>query len=303
MYGEEAERFLSLLVWNLRGTADFLSRWKLNRQYMMLRILMCRFVFEGVLRGMREKHTGLQFLLEQTTEYTGRQNTFSKMQLVSDIRAATEELMRWAGERGFDLSGEKGKEWQARTLGYLYNVIWMCREKGFLVQRGLDQIAADEQITEKSFIYDARTKLTPGGQVDYWLNRILGYRVSAEEIPGTELIRVAYSSREIGRNIRPKNVGTGVSYIAEIIIAAFSCKRGDMPVIENPEIHLHPSGQSELVESLVFLAHKGLQVVMETHSDHIFNGLRRCVGRDRTAGENVRIYFFRQDEMFWISQR
>ncbi len=303
MYGEEAERFLSLLVWNLRGTADFLSRWKLNRQNMMLRILMCRFVFEGVLRGMREKHTGLQFLLEQTTEYTGRQNTFSKMQLVSDIRAATEELMRWAGERGFDLSGEKGKEWQARTLGYLYNVIWMCREKGFLVQRGLDQIAADEQITEKSFIYDARTKLTPGGQVDYWLNRILGYRVSAEEIPGTELIRVAYSSREIGRNIRPKNVGTGVSYIAEIIIAAFSCKRGDMPVIENPEIHLHPSGQSELVEFLVFLAHKGLQVVMETHSDHIFNGLRRCVGRDRTAGENVRIYFFRQDEMFWISQR
>ena len=161
----------------------------------------------------------------------------------------------------------------------------------------------DEEITEKSFIYDARTKLTPGGQVDYWLNRILGYRVSAEEIPGTELIRVAYSSREIGRNIRPKNVGTGVSYIAEIIIAAFSCKRGDMPVIENPEIHLHPSGQSELVEFLVFLAHKGLQVVMETHSDHIFNGLRRCVGRDRTAGENVRIYFFRQDEMFWISQR
>ena len=146
MYGEEAERFLSLLVWNLRGTADFLSRWKLNRQYMMLRILMCRFVFEGVLRGMREKHTGLQFLLEQTTEYTGRQNTFSKMQLVSDIRAATEELMRWAGERGFDLSGEKGKEWQARTLGYLYNVIWMCREKGFLVQRGLDQISADEQL-------------------------------------------------------------------------------------------------------------------------------------------------------------
>lgn len=172
-----------------------------------------------------------------------------------------------------------------------------------MVQRGLDQISADEQITEKSFIYDARTKLTPGGQVDYWLNRILGYRVSAEEIPGTELIRVAYSSREIGRNIRPKNVGTGVSYIAEIIIAAFSCKRGDMPVIENPEIHLHPSGQSELVEFLVFLAHKGLQVVMETHSDHIFNGLRRCVGRDRTAGENVRIYFFRQDEMFWISQR
>ena len=112
--------------------------------------------------------------------------------------------------------------------------------------------------------------------MDYWLERILGYRVSAEEIPGTELIRVAYSHRGVGKNIRPKNVGTGVSYIAEIIIAAFSCEKGDMLIIENPEIHLHPSGQAELMEFLVFLAQRGLQVVMETHSDHVFNGLRRC---------------------------
>ena len=78
----------------------------------------------------------------------------------------------------------------------------------------------DEEIKEQEFIYDGGTKLTLGGQVNYWLERILDYRVSAEEIPGTELIRVAYSNRRIGRDIRPKNVGTGVSYIAEIIIAA-----------------------------------------------------------------------------------
>lgn len=116
----------------------------------------------------------------------------------------------------------------------------------------------DEEIKEKGFIYDGRTKLTLGGQVDYWLERILGYRVSAQEIPGTELIRVAYSNREVGREIRPKNVGTGVSYIAEIIIALFSCRRGDLLIIENPEIHLHPSGQAELMEFLVFLAREGL---------------------------------------------
>ena len=67
----------------------------------------------------------------------------------------------------------------------------------------------DDELKEKDFIYDNKTKLTLGGQVDYWLERILGYRVSAEEIPGTELIRVSYRNRELGRNIRPKNVGTG----------------------------------------------------------------------------------------------
>lgn len=154
----------------------------------------------------------------------------------------------------------------------------------------------DQGIKEKAFIYDSKTKLTLGGQVDYWLERILGYRVSAEEIPGTELIRVAYSHNKVGNSLRPKNVGTGVSYIVEIIIAAFSCEKGDMLIIENPEIHLHPSGQAELMEFLVFLAQKGLQIVMETHSDHIFNGLRRCVSNDQIASDRVKIYFFRQDE-------
>ena len=154
----------------------------------------------------------------------------------------------------------------------------------------------DDELKEKDFIYDNKTKLTLGGQVDYWLERILGYRVSAEEIPGTELIRVSYRNRELGRNIRPKNVGTGVSYIAEMIIAAFSCKKGDVLMIENPEIHLHPSGQAELIEFLAFLARMGLQVVMETHSDHVFNGLRRCVSSDKMVNNKVKIYFFQQDE-------
>lgn len=55
-------------------------------------------------------------------------------------------------------------------------------------------------------IYVSATKTTLGGQVDYWLERILGYRVNVEEIPGTELIRVSYRNRELGRDIRPKNV-------------------------------------------------------------------------------------------------
>ncbi|MCI8995092.1 MAG: DUF3696 domain-containing protein [Lachnospiraceae bacterium] len=154
----------------------------------------------------------------------------------------------------------------------------------------------NEKVKEKDFIYDKSTKVTLGGQVDYWLERILGYRISAEEIPGTELIRVSYSDRELGKNIRPKNVGTGVSYIAEIIIAAFSCKIGDVLIVENPEIHLHPSGQAELMGFLVFLARQGLQIIMETHSDHIFNGLRRCVSGDQITRDKVCIYFFWKDE-------
>lgn len=36
-------------------------------------------------------------------------------------------------------------------------------------------------------------------------------------------------------------------------------------------------------------------VMMESHSDHVFNG-RRCVSSDRIGVDKVKIYFFRQDE-------
>ncbi|MCI6887391.1 MAG: DUF3696 domain-containing protein [Lachnospiraceae bacterium] len=149
-----------------------------------------------------------------------------------------------------------------------------------------------DQLDEPDFIYDRTSKLTFSGQVDYWLQRILGYRVRAEEIKGTELIRVAYGNDKLGQDIRPKNVGTGVSYMAEIIIAALSCKKGDLLLIENPEIHLHPSGQAEFVEFMTFLAGNGLQIVLETHSDHIYNGVRRCIRTDHISLDKVKIYFF-----------
>lgn len=145
---------------------------------------------------------------------------------------------------------------------------------------------------ESELVYDNQSKLTFGGQVDYWLDRILGYTIKAEEIERTELIRVSFGTRGLGNNIRPKNVGTGVSYIAEIIIGALSCKVGDALIIENPEIHLHPSGQSDFMLFLCFLAEKGIQIIVETHSDHIYNAVRKYICEDVIDCDNTTVYFF-----------
>ena len=48
--------------------------------------------------------------------------------------------------------------------------------------------------------------------------------------------------------------------------------------MENPEAHLHPAGQSRMGVFLAWLASKGVQVIVETHSDHILNGVRRAIG-------------------------
>lgn len=154
----------------------------------------------------------------------------------------------------------------------------------------------DQLDIERDFIYDMESKLTFGGQVDYWLNKIMGYRVKAREIEKTEIIQVLYSNEKVAFGMRPKNVGTGVTYITEIVVAALSCNIGDLLIIENPEIHLHPSGQAELVKFLAFLAQYGVQIIVETHSDHIYNGIRKSICLDEINSENVCIYFFTQNE-------
>ena len=149
---------------------------------------------------------------------------------------------------------------------------------------------------DNQMVFDSSSKLTFGGQVNYWLEKILGYTVYAEEIERTTLIRVSFGKSDVGNGISPINVGTGVSYIAEVIIAALSCKQGDMLIIENPEIHLHPSAQTEFVMFLTFLAQHGIQTIVETHSDHIFNGVRKSVHEDFIDKEEVSIYFFQRKD-------
>ena len=149
---------------------------------------------------------------------------------------------------------------------------------------------------DNQMVFDSTSKLTFGGLVNYWLEKILGYTVYAEEIDRTTLNRVSFGKSDVGNGISPINVGTGVSYIAEVIIAALSCKQGDMLIIENPEIHLHPSAQTEFVMFLTFLAHHGIQTIVETHSDHIFNGGRKSVHEDFVDKEEVSIYFFQRKD-------
>lgn len=134
-----------------------------------------------------------------------------------------------------------------------------------------------------------------GNQVDYWLNYIMGYVVTAERINGTEIVKVSYRKNFAGsRDVKPQHVGTGISYIANIIIAALSCKKESIFIVENPEIHLHPKAQSRLLEFFSFLAVRGLQIIVETHSDHVFNGVRKNIKLKKICEQDVAVYFFCQ---------
>ena len=68
--------------------------------------------------------------------------------------------------------------------------------------------------------------------------------------------------------------------------------------MENPEAHLHPAGQSKIGGFLARIAADGVQVFLETHSDHVLNGIRVAVAEGSAAlsTEEAAIHFFRAED-------
>ncbi len=94
-------------------------------------------------------------------------------------------------------------------------------------------------------------------------------------------------------SLRPVHIGFGLTQALPIVVAAMSASKDDLLLIENPEVHLHPAGQAEMGGFLAEAAAAGVQVVIETHSDHVLNGIRRAVKSNTLRPDDVALHFFR----------
>lgn len=95
--------------------------------------------------------------------------------------------------------------------------------------------------------------------------------------------------------LKSKNIGFGISYSLSIVVAVLSASPGSLLLIENPEAHLHPRGQSKLSELICLAAQSGIQIIVETHSDHIFNGIRKSINSGLVEKQNVRVHYFQMN--------
>jgi predicted ATPase len=133
-------------------------------------------------------------------------------------------------------------------------------------------------------------------QVEAWLGDISpGTRIHLDPHSELDLIGVQYSFagvQTVTNRYRATNVGFGLSYVFPVIVAALAAKRGDLLIIENPEAHIHPRGQMRLGRLLSLAAAAGVQVVIETHSDHVLNGIRLAVHQKMISHEWVTLHYF-----------
>ena len=136
-------------------------------------------------------------------------------------------------------------------------------------------------------------------QSEAWLSSIVRpVQLQAMWLPQANAATLRFRDMDVTSEWkRPANVGFGLTYTLPIIVAALGSAAGTVFIVENPEAHLHPAGQSEIGRFLVRLAATGVQVVIESHSDHVLNGIRLAVTGERLlAAEDVAIHFLGPDE-------
>lgn len=180
----------------------------------------------------------------------------------------------------------------------------MAFRRGFLGTRGeytIDYLRhhQDELVQSPVLLHpEASPRLLD--QVEAWMAEICpGVKISAMPIERTDLVQLGFEFTRTGRLTtnprRPTNVGFGLTYVLPVVVACLTAKRGAMILLENPEAHIHPQGQSAMARLTCAAASAGAQLIVETHSDHVLNGVRLTVKREQLSVDNVRLHYFQRD--------
>lgn len=171
----------------------------------------------------------------------------------------------------------------------------------YIELRGNENVAFDNVLHKDSTTFDELTKTTFTNktlinQINLWLGEISpGVNVRTTKVT-SDLILLEYVFKQPNfgntNRFKPENVGFGISYALHVVTALLKAKQGDLVIIENPESHIHPRGQAELGKLITLVAQNNVQIIIETHSDHIINGIRVGVKENPELKDKTILFYF-----------
>lgn len=202
----------------------------------------------------------LSLIRDEKDNMIGRPNKFFRRELLHDFQNIHYIAADRIGPQEFYIKS---------TLPDFINV----GTKGELVANVLLQKKSD-LVNEQLVIKGENSSHELEIQIGEWLSKILdteGVKVYVSNKESTRVITLTFG---IGQTeFRPSNIGFGYSYVMPIIVSGLIAKDDEILIVENPEAHLHPKAQSNLVHFLSLVASTGVQVFIESHSEHILNSL------------------------------
>ncbi len=152
-----------------------------------------------------------------------------------------------------------------------------------------------DDVVNKQLCLDTGETFTVLDQTTAWLSEIFdGGKINIKPLEAN-IVLMELSSEDSLSLYKPVNVGFGYSYALPIIVSGLVAQSGEMLIVENPEAHLHPYAQSQITKFLAKVSTCGVQVFIESHSEHILNGLRIAVLDEIISTDDLNILYFDRD--------
>lgn len=130
--------------------------------------------------------------------------------------------------------------------------------------------------------------------ISLWLRRLglaHNFRVTALS-RGRRWFEVKLRKSRGSPEVLLADMGFGVSQLLPVLVLCFYVQHGSTLVLEQPDIHLHPSAQTILADVLIDAWEKrGVQILFESHSEHLLRRLQRRIAEQRITKEDISLFF------------
>lgn len=230
--------------------------------------------YEVVRRGVRLADSTIEFslweneVLQMKIVLFGDRSTQNRYELWTKSDESPGEKRGLLGQKIYYLCAER----IGPRLKYEYEIL-LYLHAGYKGEKAFQVLSVEDLSVDRNKLFKGEEPAFLYQQTRKWLDYIIPGASFDNAVPVGKS-RVIEGT--FGESM-PTNVGFGISYVLPIIVNGLLAEKDTIMIVENPEAHLHPSGQSRIGRFLAQVAGSGVQVIVETHSEHVINGLRLSI--------------------------
>jgi hypothetical protein len=205
------------------------------------------------------------FLSEIVLELEG---LFRRTAYLGPLRDYPKRIYTWAGDEPSDV-GRKGELAVPATLA--------ARAKGAYISPG-----------------SKKRKQTLEQRLAHWLKEMgIIESFSIQQIgQNRKDYEVLVSKTGQSPEVRITDVGFGLSQVLPVIVMCYYVDEGSVLLLEQPELHLHPSAQAWLADIFIDVVNnRGVQIIVESHSEHFLRRLQRRIAEEEIESDKAALYF------------